>query len=64
MDVEPGTPTEVTPVVTPAPISDDAPKTGDSGSMALMMLLCLSALGMGAAVVAGRKFKYTGKRCK
>ena len=63
-DVEPETPAEETPVVTPAPISDDAPKTGDSGSMALMMLMALSALGMGAAVVIGRKFRYTGKRCK
>ena len=64
IDVEPETPAEETPVVTPAPISDDAPKTGDSGSMALMMLMALSALGMGAAVVIGRKFRYTGKRCK
>ena len=63
-DVEPETPAEETPVVAPAPISDDAPKTGDSGSMALMMLMALSALGMGAAVVIGRKFRYTGKRCK
>ena len=49
---------------TPTPTGDDAPKTGDSGSMALMMLMALSVLGMGAAVVFGRKFKYTGKRCK
>ena len=63
-DVEPETPAEETPVVAPAPISDDAPKTGDSGSMALMMLMALSALGMGAAVVIGRKFRYTGKRYK
>ena len=63
-DVEPETPAEETPVVAPAPISDDAPKTGDSGSMALMMLMALSALGMGAAVVIGRKFRYTGKRFK
>ena len=63
-DVEPETPAEETPVVAPAPISDDAPKTGDSGSMALMMLMALSALGMGAAVVIGRKFRYTGKSCK
>ena len=63
-DVEPETPAEETPVVAPAPISDDAPKTGDSGSMALMMLMALSALGMGAAVVIGRKFRYTGKHCK
>ena len=49
---------------TPTPTGDDAPKTGDRGSMALMMLMPPSVLGMGAAVVIGRKFRYTGKRCK
>ena len=55
---------EVTTPVTPAPVNDDAPKTGDSVSIALMALLGISACGMGAALVIGRKFRYTGKRCQ
>lgn len=54
------------PETTTEPVpTDDVPETGDNGGMGMMMvLMCVSFVGLVATLVAGNKLKYVGKREK